>query len=464
MATAPSTNPNPRQTPRAAPDPGAPQPGRAGSAPRSESPPAPESRTGSLIEVLHFGPTNPRRSLIADYSAAFLATLMTRPELSAKPVLDYRVIEDLGSHEAAAGWVKQWIAAAMRDRGPVHDQVLHAEIGRTTHREFWAARHAARLRPASPLCLVFHDPPHLPSGVPAPDTRKRPGLFESLITPFSAAISAAAQRRMQSSFLSRASVFLSPSRRGADLLAYQYPSHRRKIGHIPPWMIGRCPPVLEPNQRRENEIVQFGLLGFSGAQDDFMSFIEGILLANRQRRVARRLTLKVRGPMPAGSVTNELLEGIGARLHEHGVRNFLDVKIGLMGPAEEERFLRETDVMVFPYGEGQCDGANIPFMRAQGWAAAVLAADAGSFREIVRDGVDGVLYPTGNVTVLANIICRLVEDAPWRMTLAKAMRDRASRERSARDMASLMLEIYRAMLQARDEKRPVVLPEAARIE
>ncbi|MGE3139694.1 MAG: glycosyltransferase family 4 protein [Thermoleophilia bacterium] len=57
----------------------------------------------------------------------------------------------------------------------------------------------------------------------------------------------------------------------------------------------------------------------------------------------------------------------------------------------------------------------------------VVAADSGGLPEIVRDGIDGFLYPPGDVPALAGRISALSADGPLRARMGRAGREGAAR-------------------------------------
>ncbi|MBW3643985.1 MAG: glycosyltransferase family 4 protein [Actinobacteria bacterium] len=81
----------------------------------------------------------------------------------------------------------------------------------------------------------------------------------------------------------------------------------------------------------------------------------------------------------------------------------------------------------------------------EGMAAglAVVAAAAGGPLELITDGSDGLLYPTGDVETLAGTLRRLAADPGLREQLGEAARRRA-RNFTPEVVAAQVLEVYRA--------------------
>jgi glycogen synthase len=94
---------------------------------------------------------------------------------------------------------------------------------------------------------------------------------------------------------------------------------------------------------------------------------------------------------------------------------------GVPGPWN---FLASVDVLVVP-------SRREPWGRVAAEAlmsgVPVVAADAGGLPEIVRDGVDGLLYPPGDVDALVRQLRLLTGDAALRARLGRAAREGAAR-------------------------------------
>ena len=110
--------------------------------------------------------------------------------------------------------------------------------------------------------------------------------------------------------------------------------------------------------------------------------------------------------------------------------------------AELPGILSETDAVVVPSKWPE----NAPFVIREAFAAGVpvIAADVGAMRESVRDGVDGWLFPAGDVDALR---ARLRELALEEVTMC------VEAPRSVDEQAALLLERYQG-LAPRESDRP----------
>ena len=91
----------------------------------------------------------------------------------------------------------------------------------------------------------------------------------------------------------------------------------------------------------------------------------------------------------------------------------------MLGKVDEEtkqRELREADVLCAPSLGGESFGMVLTEAFAAG--TPVIASDIAGYRDVVRDGVDGVLVPPGDPLALANALLDLWEEPaspapPW---------------------------------------------------
>jgi phosphatidyl-myo-inositol alpha-mannosyltransferase len=107
-------------------------------------------------------------------------------------------------------------------------------------------------------------------------------------------------------------------------------------------------------------------------------------------------------------------------LDERGVR-----VLGRVDDDEKRRVLEAADLLCAPSLGGESFG----MVLTEGFAAGtpVVASDIAGYRDVVRDGRDGVLVPRGDATALAETLRDLWLDPPRRVALAEAAGERAQR-------------------------------------
>ncbi|MDA1101388.1 MAG: glycosyltransferase family 4 protein [Proteobacteria bacterium] len=104
------------------------------------------------------------------------------------------------------------------------------------------------------------------------------------------------------------------------------------------------------------------------------------------------------------------------------------------------KVMAESQIVCLPskYGEG------VPKVLLEAAAAGrpVVATDTPGCREVVADGVEGILVPAGNSVALASELRRLIESPGMRKAMGMAARDRAERAFGVAEVVCRTLEIY----------------------
>jgi glycosyltransferase involved in cell wall biosynthesis len=152
----------------------------------------------------------------------------------------------------------------------------------------------------------------------------------------------------------------------------------------------------------------------------------------RDRDQAVRLCI-IGAADPAPSSRN-YAEALQARVKELGLDDLVHL-VGRKSESQINDYFRRSDVFVAPYVEtptGDKDGIPTALLEAMSAGLAIVATDAGSIREVIEDGVDGVIVGQGDSIGLANAIAFLVGDADARreMGLRAARKARATLEAS----------------------------------
>jgi phosphatidylinositol alpha-mannosyltransferase len=101
------------------------------------------------------------------------------------------------------------------------------------------------------------------------------------------------------------------------------------------------------------------------------------------------------------------------------------VALGKCSDADKLEVLEQADVLCAPSLGGESFGMVLTEAFAAG--TPVVASDIAGYRDVVRDGVDGVLFPRGDAAALAATLRDLALDPARRATLAAAARQSAER-------------------------------------
>ncbi|MBN1867107.1 glycosyltransferase family 4 protein [Candidatus Sumerlaeota bacterium] len=411
------------------------------------------------IEILYFAPANTRRSSIPYYARAYVSALTeakaeAEERLDVVPLLDESVPERVDNETAWIARTKAAIARGLRAHEGHERQILHAELGRRAIREFWSAHHASRLCPSLPLCVTFHDPPHLPPSVKTSSAPPEAGVLERLLTKVTTEVSQFGRQRLDELFLDRCAALLALSECSARILAQAYPRHAQKVIQLPAFNLGTIPSEIEPKMHRIGETIVVTCLDFVRSEEGILETLDALLLIHRRVPLGGKVRFRIRGAASDLAVERGVVDRIRDRIRSGGSLWLADFETKPMSENEVDALLRETDILVLPYAAGECEAASKTLMRSQTWAVATVAADTGCIRELIEDGKDGILYPPGDVRSLALALKKLIGDQDARMGLARALRQRALRERTPDRLRSRMAEVYGDLLAARAEGRP----------
>lgn len=122
----------------------------------------------------------------------------------------------------------------------------------------------------------------------------------------------------------------------------------------------------------------------------------------------------------------EKLKALQAQAKELGLAD----RVSWMGPKAQTEVvvaLREADLFVLPSkqaGDGDRDGLPNVVMEAASQALPIVATDFAGIPEFVREGIEGLLVPPGDVEGLARALARLAASPERRAILGQAAHER----------------------------------------
>lgn len=137
--------------------------------------------------------------------------------------------------------------------------------------------------------------------------------------------------------------------------------------------------------------------------------------------------------------------GNPASVPEHLIRAWVnDGLVQWLGHVDDmPQLFRTVDCVVLPsYREGLPKG----LIEAGACALPLVTTDVPGCREVVTDGVDGLLVPVKNASALADAIGKLQNDAALRRRLGSAARDKALTHFEERSVVERTLDVYRELV------------------
>ena len=133
--------------------------------------------------------------------------------------------------------------------------------------------------------------------------------------------------------------------------------------------------------------------------------------------------------------------------------------LGRLCDEEKHRVIRDADVLCAPSLGGESFGMVLTEAFAQG--TPVVASDIAGYRDVVRDGVDGVLVPAGDAVALAELLRDLALAPARRAAMAQAAAEHARRY-DWRRVSGEVLGVYQQAIAARRAVVPATAGERVR--
>lgn len=159
----------------------------------------------------------------------------------------------------------------------------------------------------------------------------------------------------------------------------------------------------------------------------------GTLIKALQRTAQRGLRLQV-DLIGSGPLRSELEAQV--------MRSGLSSWVTFHGHVDHDRLaqlLAQADLFVSP---ALSDGNNVSLNEAMACASFPIGTDIPANAQWIEDGVNGLLYPPGDATALAECILRAAGDAAWRHAAGKLNRDIVEQRADWRVCVARMKEIY----------------------
>jgi hypothetical protein len=148
--------------------------------------------------------------------------------------------------------------------------------------------------------------------------------------------------------------------------------------------------------------------------------------------------------------TGTTYEACRALARRHGLGHRI-VHPGHVASEEVEQLYSVMDVLAYPRRSLRVTELVTPLkpLEAMAMAKAVIGSDVGGIRELIRDGVTGLLHRSGDVDDLAAKIARLADDPDYRATLGRQARAWVAEQRDWKHIVPQYMPVYAAASRGR---------------
>ena len=199
--------------------------------------------------------------------------------------------------------------------------------------------------------------------------------------------------------------------------------------------------VFSPPDKAEKEKARnlFGIkkgqivAGFAGrlsAQKDLKTLIESI------QNTPGELKLLIAGKGPEKEKIEKAIKDKG-----------LEKKVSILGAVKDMKsFYSSLDIFILP---SLFEGLSNSLLEAMSMGLAVIATDASGSRDLVRDGITGILIPKSRPDRLTEAINKLYHDTNLRTRLGEEARKKIVRDYSIESVALRYLKLYKNVLKTR---------------
>jgi glycosyltransferase involved in cell wall biosynthesis len=103
------------------------------------------------------------------------------------------------------------------------------------------------------------------------------------------------------------------------------------------------------------------------------------------------------------------------------------------------------DIFVLPSIE---EGLGLALLEAMSLGRPCVASATGGIKDIVNDGVNGILTPVGDSASIANAVLKILNDKPLAKDMSQNARDFVRGRFSIEAMADSMIDLYGRVIRA----------------
>ena len=230
-------------------------------------------------------------------------------------------------------------------------------------------------------------------------------------------------------FARRFDRIISVSERFATINVRELKLNPEQIVTIPNGVdVTKFAPVLNTDHERASDKIVIGGCGGLVPQKRFDLLIDAIAAIG-----SASVTARIAGEGPERERLQEMI-------NRHGLAD----QVYLEGHvADVPAFLRQLDIFAMP-----SDYEAFPYSQLEAMATGLpsVVTDVGDLPLLVRDGVDGLVIPTGDTRALSAALRLLVTENPKRVLMGKSARDHVVEHFEQQDCESRTVDLFNSLL------------------
>jgi len=138
----------------------------------------------------------------------------------------------------------------------------------------------------------------------------------------------------------------------------------------------------------------------------------------------------------------EQLKQLQAMIDELGLQQQAELVGLLAGDAKFDAIMNAQALVLPSYNEAQ----PMAILEAMAAGLAVVATNVGDVPSVVRDGVDGLIVPPGEIDALAAAMIKIASDASLRRSMGRSGRQRVEEKYSLEVVVNDLIKIYDELL------------------
>ena len=311
-------------------------------------------------------------------------------------------------------------------------EVSHFEIGYTGPPELWQAYQQARQKPAVPYVVTLHDPPGV---VGRPYERYLPGrdfFSKSLRKTLDLTLGRVIIQRVVRE--AAAVIVLNPLAKPA--LIERYGLSAAKLFDSPL-------PVLTPlpaATKHDDKTLRLLFFGNVSERKGVDILLQACLKAGDQMQ-AVDWRLDVAGGF-AGDHQYE--QQLRFRIKESALAEHVELH-GFVTEQKLADLITQADIIILSYDDSGIIHASGPLTTSLAAGRAVIATDIPIFAADIRDGYNGLLFPSGDIERLAAALIKLAADPTLRAKLGAAAADTIRRGHDDSTIIASLNKVYRSI-------------------